>query len=126
MQKMSHREYLVWEAHLRQESWNRPSRSDYYLMKILALLKSWMSGKGVDPQDEKIEFDLVDPDEEETQVPYGRSSFKKPNIQDMDEEEKLELAREISKRRIAAFTARHGGREKGKDQPSSPPQNGNK
>lgn len=37
MQRVSYREYLAWRERFKQE-WNSPSRTDYYLMQIAALV----------------------------------------------------------------------------------------
>lgn len=44
---MTHRQYEAWQAWLRAE-WNRPSRTDHYLMQLnrtLSLLPAWVWGK---------------------------------------------------------------------------------
>lgn len=62
MARMSHREYLMIDAWLEAE-WNRPSRTDHYLMKICSYLAR-IPGKG------KLRELLL------FKIPFGRKSEK--------------------------------------------------
>lgn len=51
---MTHRQFLAWQAF---DSFNRPSRTDYYLMQLAGIvLHIGSSEKGWKPSDYKIQF----------------------------------------------------------------------
>lgn len=63
MEKISHRQYLAMLEHLHL-NWNRPSRSDWYLMRLAREIRmSWMKDPSVAPSTNefKIAFDLDPP-----------------------------------------------------------------
>ena len=45
-QKLTHRQFLTYHEWLKDQ-WDRPSRTDYYLMQLTAIVKSAASGKSV-------------------------------------------------------------------------------
>jgi hypothetical protein len=57
LQRTTYRQYLVWEAWLR-EQWNTPDRHDYYLMQIaLRVIQSRLKkGSSLSPDSQKIPF----------------------------------------------------------------------
>jgi hypothetical protein len=44
MERSSHREYLLWKRHFKDE-WNHPNRTDHYLMQIAREVKRVLSKK---------------------------------------------------------------------------------
>jgi hypothetical protein len=77
---MTHRQYRAWEAWLEGE-WNRPSRTDHYLMKLTATLIAVNSKKGAAVPTDKLKVKFVTPsrrrrremtEDEATAVAVGR------------------------------------------------------
>lgn len=56
MKKLSYREYKLRLAWL-EDQWNNPSRTDYYLMRLTAIVGGLFSKKKVKLEDQKISFD---------------------------------------------------------------------
>ena len=59
---MTHRQFLAWQAWLEDE-WNRPSRTDYYLMRVAQRVHQTMvkNKAGVTVKDQRVEFDVGRP-----------------------------------------------------------------
>lgn len=72
MERMSNREAQLQLARQSDEM-NRPSLTDYYLMKIAAIVSSF-SGKAYSPEEMKIEF---------TQVPREDTGTEDLDIEDL-------------------------------------------
>ena len=68
MRAMSHREYLTWQAWLRKE-WNRPSRTDYYLMQLSADVRNLFAKKPVEVEERKISWTYGTATKQSTQGP---------------------------------------------------------
>lgn len=55
LQRVSHREYLTWMARFSEE-WNRPSRTDYYIMFLIQVVRSLFSKKPVSLESCRLPF----------------------------------------------------------------------
>lgn len=55
MSRISHREFRTWLA-WRKDALNKPSRSDYYLMKLMGFVEHVMSSKAWDLKQYQIKF----------------------------------------------------------------------
>lgn len=52
---LTHRQFLTWEAWLRNE-WNRPNRTDHYLMQLTAVVSNLVSQQQSDLSKYKIKW----------------------------------------------------------------------
>lgn len=61
-QRITYREFLAWQRYL-DEDWNRPSRTDWYLMQIaLRLRQAWFKNGGkAQLSEERLRFDTSTP-----------------------------------------------------------------
>lgn len=107
MEKMTHREFLLWCRYLNQ-SWEKPSRSDWYLMQIAALLETQITRKVVQTGSMKIVFENNEPEE-------------------LSEGEVTRKAAEISKMRLEMLKAQSLGKKRRSPNPGqSPPKQDSK
>lgn len=58
MRRVSHREFLGWVAWMNNQ-WNSPSRSDWYLMELMAVVRRLMHDNpaSVQPRQFRLRFD---------------------------------------------------------------------
>lgn len=73
----THREYQVWMCWL-EKQWNKPSRSDHYLMRVAQRVLQSQSTKPqkVDLDDQKVSFTLVKKKTEEETVESKKEKSK--------------------------------------------------
>ena len=62
MDRVSHREYLTYEAYY-DSQWNEPSSTDHYLMQVCQYLNRGRDGKLPDLEAFKLSFGRTDPQE---------------------------------------------------------------
>lgn len=68
---MTHRQYEAWQEWLELE-WNKPSRGDYYVMRVAAEIKGLFSKTSIDLESLRIEFKKpVDPKDLPPDDPNG-------------------------------------------------------
>lgn len=89
---MSHREFSTWDAWL-EEEWNRPNRSDHYLMQIAATAARILAKNpsAVKDADFKLKF--------EVKAPVGK-------VGDFDPEEAKRVSQAAMKRHLRGNTAK--------------------
>jgi len=104
----------LWRCYMAEE-YENPSRNDYYLMQINALIESWMAGKFVSPDSKKIKFTSKS-DQEENELPQsdGEPTCWE-DVKDSSQEEQQKLIKKLSDNRRDLLLAYAMKQRKGSD-----------
>jgi len=76
MEKHSHREYQMWMRHL-EEEWNRPSRTDHYLMQIAAKIEGLFRKGSIKISSLLLPFQHKKPEKELTKEQIAKAELER-------------------------------------------------